>query len=364
MTVAAVIYVRDSRYELRKALTSVLSQTHPVDEIIILDASVDAGVVEYVDSLDDARIRLLKQESSDSSYEVRSLACQAVTADFVAYLDARDIWDDSHIEKMLDAAVDADLVISGYNQQISTAMGEWNGQQFRGLTTDVAGFLQYLDRPSATLIRTMAALSIENLRPEDLRVVILPDLLSTHWSKARGNVNWMERDFWTSYGDILEAKGLYTDAIIYMKNMYHQGLEVPDRTSRQNYLLMRTWLEKRLEGHSMADYLRDQGYERIAIYGAGRHGTILQEELMQATTEAQASSAQDVLEQLAWIDQNKAGTVYRELPVLAIADIPHFGREIDAIIVSPYADFENIKRSIRECYEGDIISLWDLVEAY
>ena len=101
MSVCTVIPAYNAEAFLHKAIDSVLSQTMPVDEIIVVDdGSKDAtcAVVERYG----ARVRLMRQQNQGPA-AARNLAIRSTTCDTIAFLDADDAWHPQKIEKQLAA---------------------------------------------------------------------------------------------------------------------------------------------------------------------------------------------------------------------------------------------------------------------
>lgn len=113
------------------------------------------------------------------------------------------------------------------------------------------------------------------------------------------------------------------------------------------YLFMCSWVELRQSGRSIADELLQKDISTVAIYGAGKHGKMLYNEL-KATNVKVAY----------WIDQNSKTETIENCPVIgADNELP----EVDAVIVTPYREFHSIENSLREKTKAQIISLDTLV---
>jgi len=101
LTVSVVIPTRDRADLVRKALDSVLSQTYPPTEIIIIDdASEDsrayAGIMEL-----DARIRYLRNECPLGASGARNAGVYLASGELVAFLDDDDEWLPEKLEKQV-----------------------------------------------------------------------------------------------------------------------------------------------------------------------------------------------------------------------------------------------------------------------
>lgn len=104
---AVVIPLHDKEAEIGAALTSVLRQSYPPAEIIVVDdASTDGGPA-VVSAFADPRVRLLRRPvPGHGGYAARNLAIQHSNAEWVAFLDADDLWQSNHLASMAALAWD------------------------------------------------------------------------------------------------------------------------------------------------------------------------------------------------------------------------------------------------------------------
>lgn len=100
---SVVIPLYNKAYSIKKTLQSVLDQSKPVDEIIIIDdGSTDDSatlVQELVDSNSAFNIHLIQQQNAGVS-AARNLGMQKAQCDYVALLDADDEWDPDFVLEM------------------------------------------------------------------------------------------------------------------------------------------------------------------------------------------------------------------------------------------------------------------------
>jgi len=97
ITVASVIPLYNGAEFIEEAIRSVVAQTDPVDEIIVVDdGSTDNGP-EIVSSLSESYpITFLRQTNSGQS-SARNAAINHTSCTHVAFLDQDDVWYDNHI---------------------------------------------------------------------------------------------------------------------------------------------------------------------------------------------------------------------------------------------------------------------------
>ncbi len=94
------------------AVESVLAQTEPLVEVIVVDdCSPDASVQTLEPLLSDPRVRLLQHDENRGISAARNTGIRASTAEFVGFLDHDDLWLPWKIERQLAVfdAGDSDL---------------------------------------------------------------------------------------------------------------------------------------------------------------------------------------------------------------------------------------------------------------
>lgn len=108
------------------------------------------------------------------------------------------------------------------------------------------------------------------------------------------------------------------------------------------YTVLCRWLNNRNSGKSIADYLISCDVNSIAIYGMGELGTILYDELIN-----------DGRIRVAYmIDGAKFGIGN----IIKIEEIKK-QEMVDAIIITPFYDYESINNELKSLYEGQILGL-------
>ncbi|MEP5837369.1 MAG: glycosyltransferase family A protein [Marinobacter sp.] len=104
-SISVVIPLYNKEKYICKSLESVLSQTYSPHEVIIVnDGSKDNSIDVLTDFLDsrffENCVKIVDQNNKGVS-SARNLGARYATGDYVAFLDADDIWDRSFIEKMV-----------------------------------------------------------------------------------------------------------------------------------------------------------------------------------------------------------------------------------------------------------------------
>lgn len=119
MKISAVIPAYNNQDYILDAVKSVQMQTHPVDEIIIIDDGSIDDTQNIVNKLT-SNIKYIKQHNQGPSV-ARNTGIQLAQGDWIAFLDADDQWLEDKIEKQLRTlAISPELhLIAGDMQEIN-----------------------------------------------------------------------------------------------------------------------------------------------------------------------------------------------------------------------------------------------------
>lgn len=99
-TISVVVAAYNSAQFLNQAIDSVLSQSHPADEILLVDdASSDATV--FIAKSYGSKIRVIQRDRNGGVAACRNTGIQAAQGDLIAFLDADDIWVPYKLEHQL-----------------------------------------------------------------------------------------------------------------------------------------------------------------------------------------------------------------------------------------------------------------------
>lgn len=102
MRVSAVIPTYNRRTQVQRAIESVLSQTVPVDEILIVDDGSTDGTSGEISNRFGERVRLIHQENQGVS-SARHRGIAESTGEWIAFLDSDDEWLPNRNALFLDA---------------------------------------------------------------------------------------------------------------------------------------------------------------------------------------------------------------------------------------------------------------------
>ncbi len=103
MNVSAIIPTYNRRSYIRRAIDSVLSQTVPVDEVIIIDDGSTDDTANAVEEWYGSRVRVVRQQQSGVA-GARRRGIQEARGEWIAFLDSDDEWTPQRNEKLSFAA--------------------------------------------------------------------------------------------------------------------------------------------------------------------------------------------------------------------------------------------------------------------
>lgn len=96
MKISAILPLYNTQDYICEAIDSILAQTRPAGEVIVVDDGSTDGSADLVERYGPA-VRLLRQDHAGSAAAInRGLA--AATGDMIAFLDADDLWDREKLE--------------------------------------------------------------------------------------------------------------------------------------------------------------------------------------------------------------------------------------------------------------------------
>jgi len=99
--VSAVIPTRHRPGSLLKAVESVLAQTHPVSEIVVVVDGPDPATESMLRAFNHPRVRVLALPKSLGGSDARNAGVQAARGEWIAFLDDDDEWLPNKIERQL-----------------------------------------------------------------------------------------------------------------------------------------------------------------------------------------------------------------------------------------------------------------------
>jgi glycosyltransferase involved in cell wall biosynthesis len=97
-TISVIIPVFNRRQEVQRAVASVLRQTRPADEIVVVDDASSDGSADAVAALGEARIKILRHPQNRGAAAARNSGIEAAQSEWIALLDSDDEWDPRKLE--------------------------------------------------------------------------------------------------------------------------------------------------------------------------------------------------------------------------------------------------------------------------
>lgn len=205
VTISAVIPVYDRELRLlRAAIDSVLAQTRPVDDILIVDDGSATPVAPALADYGD-RLRVVRQDNGGIG-SARNLGVAQTTGDFLTFLDSDDTWEPEKTERQL-SCFDSDPALDAVYGHARQFHDEETTEEFRTRyeisTPVVAARLsgaQMIKRSSFTRVGDFGNITVGvdvdwQLRARDvpLREIVLDDIVYLRRIHP-GNIGISRRD--------------------------------------------------------------------------------------------------------------------------------------------------------------------------
>lgn len=101
-TVSVIIPAFNAMPHLPQTIESVLQQTFNDFEILIIDDASTDSTVEWISQIKDHRIHLIQQTKNQGPNAARNLGINSAKGDYIAFLDADDIWEPAKLFKQVE----------------------------------------------------------------------------------------------------------------------------------------------------------------------------------------------------------------------------------------------------------------------
>lgn len=103
---SVVIPVHNKVRHVAATVASALAQTYSPHEVIVIDDASTDGSSDILSRLDDPRIVKLRRDvPGPGGYAARNLGIEAAHGDWIAFLDADDLWEPDHLAGLAEAIV-------------------------------------------------------------------------------------------------------------------------------------------------------------------------------------------------------------------------------------------------------------------
>lgn len=410
--ISVVLTTRNRKYEIARALSCVMEQTFAPYEIILIDDASDDGTKKYLaDSLDLTSVVYIKNEERAGVGASRNTGINVAKGDYIAFLDSDNEWEKNKLEVFagyLHKENNLDFVCSRYEKRVefklvflpegitkSKVCG--NSDIFMFNPADASATVykkEFLEQSGGFLEGSDADIDWEILlraaRTKELRFCMIPEVLSRNWTMYDGLMShtdvrlraWIE--LLKTYQEEILSQSLgfeafnqfiiqnrhllseqqtrqmffetFCNEIRWQNCIYNhyqsQLAEKQQQVYKKNsfYEFVRTWLETKINGKDISDTLFARGIKSVAIYGFGIHGRLLYSDLVQS----------EKIKVLYVIDKERDNLSDKpEIQVLSLEDkLP----AVDAIIVTPYLQFDMIKTELEKLCTYQLIPINDIVQ--
>ena len=104
--VSVVLPTYNVRDLLAEAIASVCGQTFPDWELLVVDDGSSDDSVDLAASWPDARIRVIRSEHTGNPALLRNRAVALARGDYVAFIDADDLWEPEKLQLQIDGVED------------------------------------------------------------------------------------------------------------------------------------------------------------------------------------------------------------------------------------------------------------------
>lgn len=372
--ISVVLTTKNRKYELRRALESVYGQTCMPEEIIVIDCSADDSIQRYIEGFSFPNLTYIRLESSieqpHSVGRARNVGIRVSHGEYIAFLDSDDVWCKQRIEIAINSVCgrQVDILASQYRKHIrqevrilpernlinlnSLLESAWHQNLavgsaaiYRKEFLEKIGFFNEKANYTADWEMTIRAAMLPEVRFEMIYEPLV-DTWIMYDAVSMSDTAEMERNemFSAFESEINEIENKKQEVL----SETIQQLEREKRRKDSFYQTMRNWVELKLSGDSIVRRLRQMDIHTIIIYGAGRHGDMLFQDIFPS-----------LIEVVGWIDAKSMEEEHFGLPVyrLNYDMIP----TVDAIVITPYLEFENIKKELSDKTSARIISLKELV---
>ena len=178
--VSIVVPVYNAQQYIEKTIQMVQTQTYDSWELYLVDdCSKDQSVEIIKKYLSDERIHLICQEKNKGAAVARNIGIEQMQGDYLAFLDADDVWKPDKLEKQLQFMKEkkAHFVYSGY---------EFGDEQANptGKVVHVKEQLTYREALSRTIIFTSTVLlDMHHFSKEDVKMPLCKSEDTATWWK-------------------------------------------------------------------------------------------------------------------------------------------------------------------------------------
>ena len=197
--VSVVTPVHNAENYIKETVESVLNQTYDNIEMILVENGSTDNTKEILKSFSDPRIKVAFIDEQAGAAEARNYGVKAATGDYIAYIDADDLWRKDKLSKQIDYMKEqgAAFCFTGYE------FGDENAKPL-GKIVKVPKKLTYNQALRNTTIFTSTVCF-------DMRILSKDEIMMPH-IKSEDTALW-----WQLLRNGLEAYGLDENLVIYRR---------------------------------------------------------------------------------------------------------------------------------------------------
>lgn len=173
--VSIITPVYNSEKYIGDTIRSVLSQTHENWEMLIADDCSKDTTAEVIKRFDDPRIKYFKLDKNSGAAIARNEALERAKGDFIAFLDADDMWKPEKLSKQLDFMIENSIGFSYTSYEILRNVGN--------KIIKVPLKLNYSQYMKNTIIGTLTVMINKNIIGDIKLVNVKKDHDSMTWAK-------------------------------------------------------------------------------------------------------------------------------------------------------------------------------------
>lgn len=122
--VSIIMPAYNSEAYIANTLKSILAQTYPDWELIIVDDCSTDKTVDIINSLGDSRFKLIRNEVNSGAAVSRNRALKAATGKWIAFQDSDDIWHPEKLERQINFMIENKYSFSCTDYRIQLN-GKW-----------------------------------------------------------------------------------------------------------------------------------------------------------------------------------------------------------------------------------------------
>lgn len=170
-SISVIIPAYNAQNTIFETISSVLNQTFTDLEIIVIDDGSTDKTCEYVQAIDDERIKLFAYENGGVA-KARNLGISHVQGEYIAFLDHDDLWTADKLEAQItalrkspDAGVAYSWTVTMYSEEDPVRYHQPDKIYFEGNVYPQLLLSNFIASGSNILVRTKAVESIGDFDP-------------------------------------------------------------------------------------------------------------------------------------------------------------------------------------------------------